>query len=167
MTWAADGSTIRALRAPLANAEHCMRRRTAKRWIACLLAPAILIAGATPPAATACSTSRVAQQPKACCGCCQAAHKQAKQSAATERACCAKTVAVKPKCCCQKTPSAPVAPLPVQNDGPKLVKESPVSHQTWVFAQPAPEVATGPACESSCQDEAGPPLRVRFCVWLI
>jgi hypothetical protein len=169
LTLAIDSSTINGARASLAIAEQSMRRRTADRWLACLLAPLVLVANAAPVGTMACKASgRAAASPKTCCGCCQARKSTSQSESHSALACCAKPIAAKPKCCCQKGPRVPAAPAPVPDDSQRLVKQTLVSDAaTPCWPTMSDSVAVSGNRESSSLDIAGPPVRVLFCVWLI
>ena len=142
-----------------------MRRRSTNRWLACLLAPLLLIANVVPLSTVSCKASATASGKK-CCGRCQASVAPAHSCCKPQPACCAKlAAAVQPKCCCKKGSSTPVAPAPVPEEGQKLkqILLAGLGQSGLVVLAPAPEPAKP---SSSPVDIRQPPVRVLFCIWL-
>ncbi|HEY1598697.1 MAG TPA: hypothetical protein VGG64_03800 [Pirellulales bacterium] len=147
-----------------------MRRRVRNRWIACLLAPLVLLASVVPVGTVACQGATLAPTvAKKCCGCCQQRVEPVRACCQPKPACCAKSAAVaKPKCCCQKGTEAPATPATLPNDNENLVKQALVAGQDAAIRSTLPPVESLSPCIANAAADSGlPPVRVRFCTWQI
>jgi hypothetical protein len=150
--------------------EHRMRRCVRDRWIACLLAPLVLLANLVPVGTVGCQGAALAPAAaKKCCGCCQQRVEPAHACCQPKPACCAKSVVVtKPKCCCQKGTKEPATPATLPTENENLVKQALVAGQNAVVRTALPLVESLSPCIANETANGGlPPVRVRYCIWQI